>query len=189
VVGLAKGKTMKPSPDKPEPNLHFKFMAFTLKLRNLFLPRKNVLEEVGIKPGSYVLDFGSGPGSYILPLGELVGRSGKIYALDIHPLAVTMVKELASKRKLANVETIHSDCKTGLSDKSIDVVLLYDTYHDLNEPKAVLQELHRVLKSDGMLSFTDHHMKEEEIVSKVTSGGLFRLSKKGKRTYSFVKEA
>jgi hypothetical protein len=31
-------------------------------------------------------------------------------------------------------------------------------------------------------------LKEDEIVSKVTKSGLFRLSRKGKRTYSFLKE-
>jgi hypothetical protein len=43
------------------------------------------------------------------------------------------------------------------------------------------------LKSAGALSFRDHHMTEAEILSGVTRSGLFRLSKKGKRTYSFVK--
>ena len=55
----------------------------------------------------------------------------------------------------------------------------------LSEPDAILAELHRVLKLDGTLSFSDHHMGEDEILSRVTVGGLFRLSKKGKKTYSF----
>lgn len=63
-------------------------------------------------------------------------------------------------KKLANVETIHSDCKTGLPDNSVDAVLLYDTFHDLSDPDGVLEELHRVLKPDGILSFSDHHMKK-----------------------------
>jgi ubiquinone/menaquinone biosynthesis C-methylase UbiE len=187
MVGLAKGKTMKPSAERVEPDFHYRLMALTLKLRDLFLPRKNILKEVGVKPGFYVLDYGCGPGSCLRPLAELVGHSGKIYALDIHPLAIRMVKKLAAKNKLTNVQTIHSHCKTGLPDSSVDAVLLYDTYHNLNEPNEVLKELHRVLKPDGVLSFTDHHMKKDEIISKVTSEGLFRLSRKGKRTYSFVK--
>jgi len=69
----------------------------------------------------------------------------------------------------------------------VDVVLLYDTFHDLSHPSGVLEELHRVLKPNGFLSFSDHHMKENEIVSKVTNKGLFRLSRKGKGTYSFSK--
>ena len=86
------------------------------------------------------------------------------------------------------METICSDCNTGLPDNSVDVVLLYDTLHSLSDPNGVLEELRRVLKPDGILSFSDHHMKENEIVSKVTSRGLFRLSRKGKRTYSFSEQ-
>ena len=148
----------------------------------------NILEDIGVKPESHVLDFGCGPGSYIIPLAELLGKSGKIYALDIQPLAIQMIQSIASKRELRNIETIYSDCKTGLPDNSIDVVLLYDTFHDLSDPNGVLKELHRVLKPNGILSFSDHHMKENEIVPKLTNGGLFRLSKKGERTYSFLKK-
>jgi len=174
--------------DKPEPNLHFRLMALTYKFRDLFLPRKNVLQEVGIKPGFYVLDYGCGPGSYVVPLAELVSLSGKVYALDIHPLAIQMVQNIASRKRLMNVETIRSDGGTGLLDNSLDVVLLYDTFHALSEPDAVLSELHRVLKPDGILSFTDHHLQEDEIIAKMTGGKLFRMSSKGKITYSFTKE-
>ncbi|MBW2037962.1 MAG: class I SAM-dependent methyltransferase [Deltaproteobacteria bacterium] len=173
--------------DKPESNLGFRLMALSYKLRDLFLSPMKVLKEVGIEPGFHVLDYGCGPGSYIVPLAELVGKSGKIYALDIHPLAIQMVRGIASRKQLTNVETILSDCKTGLPDSSVDVVLLYDTFHGLGDPDGVLAELHRVLKPDGVLSFSDHHLKEDEITSKVTDTGLFRLSRKGEKTYSFLK--
>ena len=173
--------------DKPKSNLDFKLMSLTYKFRDFFLPRMIILKEIGIKPGFHILDYGCGSGSYIIPLEELVGKSGNIYALDIHPLAIEKVQSIASKKHLRNVKTIHSDCKTGLPDKSIDVCLLYDTFHDLSEPDTILEELHRVLKPNGLLSFSDHHMKENEIISKVTTGGLFRLSRKGNRTYSYVK--
>ncbi|NWF78311.1 MAG: class I SAM-dependent methyltransferase [Chloroflexi bacterium] len=174
--------------DKPMPNFHFKLMSLGFKFRDFFLPPKNILKEVGIKPGFRVLDYGCGPGSYIIPLAQLVGESGKIHALDIHPLAIQKVQDIASKKQLANVETILSGCKTGLLDNSLDVVLLYDTFHHLSDQDAVLEELHRVLKPDGILSFSDHHMKESEIVSKVTNSRLFRLLRKGQRTYTFLKE-
>jgi ubiquinone/menaquinone biosynthesis C-methylase UbiE len=182
---LEKGKT---TVDKVESNLGFRFMALGYRFRDLRLPRKTILEEVGIRPGFHVLDYGCGPGGYIAPLAELVGESGKIYALDIHPLAIRKVKDIASKRQLANVETILSDCQTGLADNSMDVVLLYDIFHDLSDPNEILKELHRVLKPDGVLSFSDHHIKGDEIVSGVTNSGLFSLSKKGQRTYSFLKK-
>jgi len=175
--------------DEPSSNFHFKFMSFGFKFRDFFLPTKNILKEVGKKPGFHILDYGCGPGSYTIAAIELVGKLGKVYALDIHPLAIQCVQSIASKKQLANVETICSDCKTGLPDNSIDVVLLYDTLHVLSDPDRVLEELHRVLKPNGILSFSSGgHMKENEILSKVTSKGLFKLSTKGKRTYSFLKE-
>jgi ubiquinone/menaquinone biosynthesis C-methylase UbiE len=168
-------------------NFGFKTMAFTFKIRDFFRPRKDIVREVGIKEGFRVLDYGCGSGSYITAVAELVGKSGKVYALDIHPLAIAMVKKIVAKKQLTNVETIVSDRKTGLPDDSMDRVLLYDVFHDLGDPDGVLEELHRVLKSDGILSFSDHHLKENEIVSSLTKTMLFTLSRKGQKTYSFMK--
>jgi len=146
-----------------------------------------ILKEAGIKTGFRVLDYGCGAGSYVAAASELVGPSGRVYALDIHPLAVQSVQHLVSKRGLANVETILSDCRTGLPNESLDVALLYDIYHDLAEPGDVLNELHRVLKPNSILSFNDHHMKGEEVTAKVGAGTLFRLAEKGRMTYRFAK--
>ena len=174
--------------DKPMSNHDFRGMSFWFKIRDFFLPRKNVLAEAGIKPGFSILDYGCGPGSYTIVAAQLVGESGKVYALDIHPLAVQQVKKTAAQKGLTNIKTTLSDCATGLPDESIDVVLLYDTLHDLSKPDEVLTELHRVLKPNGILSFNDHHMKEEnEIMSGITGKGLFTLSTKGKKVYNFSK--
>lgn len=174
--------------DKPCRNFDFRFMSSGYKFRDFFLPRENTLAEVGIEPGFYILDYGCGPGSYTVVAARLVGESGKVYALDIHPLAIRRVQDLAGKKRLANIETILSDCATGLPDESIDVVLLYDILHKLSKPDEVLAELHRVLKPNGILSFNDHHLKEEsEIMARITGKGLFGLSRKGKRVHNFLK--
>ena len=167
----------------------FQFHAITLmfRFRDFFFPRRRVLEEAGIKPGFRVLDYGCGSGSYIPDTSEMVGPSGKVYALDINPVALEMVRNLASIRHLTNIETILSDYDTGLPDASLDAVLFYDTYNTLNKPEVVMRELHRALKTDGILSFSDHHMRGDEIIEKVTRKRLFRLKKKGKRTYLFRK--
>ena len=173
--------------DRPMSNLNFRFMSFAFKFRDFFKPRKNVLRGVDIRPGFHVLDYGCGPGSYTVIAAKLVGNSGKVYALDIHPLAIQKVQDVASKKGLTNVETILSDCATGLESGSVDVVLLYDTFHSLSAPDVVLKELHRVLRVNGIISFSDHHMEEDEIISEVTSTGLFNLSTKGEMTYTFLK--
>lgn len=168
-------------------NLDFEFMCFWYKLRDFFSPPLNILKEVNIKPGYNILDFGCGPGSYSITTSRLVGEKGKIYALDIHPLAAKKVKYTAVKEGLHNIETIQSDCKTGLPDSSMDIILMYDVYHDLNNKLAVLEELHRILKPEGFLSFNDHNMKREYILLELTKEGLFKLGKENKKTYDFVK--
>jgi ubiquinone/menaquinone biosynthesis C-methylase UbiE len=172
---------------KPQSNLDFRLMSLTYKFRDFFRPRRSILKEVNIKARFNVLDYGCGPGSYIVPLAELVGQSGRIYALDIHPLAIETVQKLASRKRLDNVQTVLSDCQTGLPSDSMDVVLLYDILHDLDDAPRVLAELSRVLKPRGIVSVSDHHIKEDEIISRVTAGGLFQLFTKGKITYSFKK--
>lgn len=171
--------------DKPKTNLHFKLMSLTLKMRDWFLSPKKILKEAGVKSGLRVLDFGCGPGSFTIAAAEMVGESGKVYALDFHPLAIDKIKKRASCKGLDNIQTIHSSCTTGLKNASVDIALIYDMLHEAEEPDKILVEVHRVLKPDGVLSFSDHHLKT---VSKVSDSGLFELLSKNKRTYSFLKK-
>ena len=173
--------------NKPMSNAGFKLMKFMFMVRDLLAPRLDVLKEAGLKPGFAVLDFGCGPGGYIAPLEELVGPSGRIHALDIHPLAIHEVKKVAKRKGFDNIDTIESDCHTGLPDNSVDTVLLYDVFHNLDCSDDVLREIHRLLKADGTLSFSDHHMKEEEVLTRLTGTGIFKLVRKGRKTYSFAK--
>ncbi len=67
-------------------------------------------------------------------------------------------------------------------------VFLYDIFHMLSDKKGVLSEIHRILKDNGILSFSDHHMKEKDILLAMEEIGLFKLSKKNKNTYCFIKK-
>jgi ubiquinone/menaquinone biosynthesis C-methylase UbiE len=136
-------------------------MALGFKIRDYRNPRTNILKEVRIKQGFQVLDFGCGPGGYVLPASKLVGEAGKVYALDVTPLAIKMVKKVVEKNSLKNVKTLLSDCATGLPNESLDIVILYDVLHKIRNKETVLKELRRMLKQDGVLSFSDHHLKEQ----------------------------
>ena len=96
-------------------------------------------------------------------------------------------RRVTARERIENVTMITSDCGTGLPEESVDVVLLYDIFHDLSRPDDLLRELCRVLKADGLLSFSDHHMDDADIIAGVTGAGMFDLVKKGRRTYSFAK--
>lgn len=169
-------------------DIPFKLMTLVFAVRDFFSPPKKILAKIGIKKGQSILDFGCGPGSYAIAAAEMVGPKGKVYALDINPSAIQRVRAINNRKKIANVETIQSDCATGLGNESIDIVLLYDTFHDLKDPHAVLTELHRVLRPDGIMSFSDHHLNETQIISNVTNGGLFKLLSNDDGIYSFSKQ-
>jgi len=169
-------------------NIWFRLMALEFKIRDHRHPRSEIIREVGLKAGFKVLDYGCGPGGYVPAASNAIGPSGKLYALDALPIAIDMVKKIIAKKGLANVETILSDCASGLLDGDLDAVLLYDVFHDLEDQNAVLAEIYRVLKQGGLLSFSDHHLKEGGIIAKITDSGLFRLDKKNKFTYSFIKQ-
>jgi len=165
----------------------FKMMSFLFRFRDIFSPPKSTLQEILIEPGSFILDFGCGPGSFSIAASEMVGKEGKVFALDIHPMAIEQVQNRASKMRLTNIETILSSCETGLEDSSVDIILLYDVFHHLKKRYDVKKELYRVLKPDGVLSFSDHHMEEEDIVSGMTKRGFFKLTRSEEKTYSFIK--
>lgn len=150
-------------------------------------PREEIVKEIGLKEGFQVLDYGCGPGGYVPAVSDAVGSSGKVYALDALSAAIEMVNKKAAQNGLKNVSTMLSNCAIDLADEVLDVVLLYDVFHDLENQNAVLNELYRVLKPAGLLSFSDHHLKENEIISKITGAELFRLQRKNEHTYSFIK--
>jgi 23S rRNA U2552 (ribose-2'-O)-methylase RlmE/FtsJ len=100
--------------DKPTSSIGFKLMTLVFRVRDLLRPRMDLLKEAGIESGFRVLDYGCDPGSYIAPLAELVGDSGEIYALDIHPFAIKEVQKISANKAMTNVKAIKSDCKTGL---------------------------------------------------------------------------
>lgn len=169
-------------------NFEFKMMANVgMPIRNLFMPPAKMLAEVEINPGYKVLDYGCGPGAFTIMIAEIIGQSGIVYALDIHPLAIKAAKQKARKKNLSNIKTILSSCSTSLPDNSLDLVIFFDVFHTLNNQEKVLIELHRTLKLDATMCFSDHHMKEIEILKRLTEKGLFKLKRKGRRTFALSK--
>jgi len=173
--------------DKVQLNIGFRGMSFFFRIRDKFHPPIEKIEKAEIKTGDFVLDYGCGPGSYAIAAAEKVGASGRVFAADIHPLAIKKVKARANKKKLDNVDTIQTECKTNLDDKSIDVIICFDVLHGIKDKECILKEFFRVLKSNSILSFDDHHMNENEIIKKVTSNNLFKQIEKKDKQYNFIK--
>ncbi len=52
-------------------------------------------------------------------------------------------------------------------------------------PARVIASLHRALHREGLLCVSDHHMIEAAILSGVSSGGLFEVSRSFRGMYCF----
>lgn len=174
---------------RPKSNLHFQLMAFAFKLRDLLRPPQRLLGKARLGEGMSVVDYGCGPGSFTIPAAEMVGEKGKVFAVDIHPLALRNVKEKASRKALGNIETILVEgYDTGVGNSTIDRVLLIDTFAQIEDREALLRELHRVLKGDGLLLLALEHVSvstQKEIVMK---SGLFNIMDSWKEGMLFAKE-
>jgi len=167
-------------------NLGFRLMSWVFRLRDWLRPPVGILQQAGVRPGMTVLDFGCGPGGFSLAAARLVGPEGCVYALDIHPLAIQSIERAAAKQGLDNIRAIPGDDVAQLEPQSMDIVLLYDVLHDIGDPPAVLREIHRVLKRDGVLSISDHHLSEQVLLDTITKGGYFRLAGRSTRTHQFA---
>lgn len=91
---------------KSSTRLAFTLMTVLFRVRDAIWPPEVSLRELGLMQGHTLLDFGCGPGSYSIAGARLVGPAGRIYAVDINPLAVKRVQKAATRRSLGNISAI-----------------------------------------------------------------------------------
>jgi len=129
------------------------------------------------------MDYGCGPGWFTFPAARIVGSEGKVYALDCIPRHLRIVEEKAKKEGLSNIETVLSDTETSLPDECIDIIWVCDALHEVKQRRALLVELHRVLKNGGTLAIYDG-MRDKVLDY---TEGLFSLADKDNKLFKLVK--
>ncbi len=139
---------------------------------------EKVLKEIGVKEGQIVLDFGCGSGIFSLPAAKIIGKEGKIYALDKNKTELNELMRKAKSKELRNIKIVKTsgELKIPLGDESIDIVLLYDVLHSYyfspDERRKLLREVYRVLKPNALLSVYPEHMELEEIKREIEETNL-----------------
>ena len=121
----------------------------------------DMLKQIGISRGQNVLDFGCGYGAYTIPVAEIVGEQGRVYALDKDKEALDSLMHKGEVEGLNNINRMETsgELEIGLTDESVDVVLLFDVFHSFYFPKVVdrrrlLGEIRRVMKPSAFLSIS-----------------------------------
>lgn len=167
------------------PNLAFRGMTFIMKLMDLFTnySSRNI-RMINIKSGQTVIDYGCGPAIYIKDASRMVGTSGKVIAIDIHPLAIKNVNDKIKKYKLSNVNaTLATGYKTDIESEIADVVYALDMFHMIEQPKSLLTELGRLVKMDGRVIIEDGHQPRSETKMKIEDSKILKIVRE---TKSFV---
>lgn len=144
-------------------------------LKELAVP---FLKRVGIAPNQRILDFGCGPGFYTVPAARIVGRRGRVFALDKSAKELRTLEQRAVDEGLSNIEILQTsgELVIPLDDGRVDVCLLYDVIHSHyfthQRRVTLLKEVQRVLKSGGLLSVYPSHMDVDKSRRLVESTGF-----------------
>lgn len=164
------------------PKWSFRLMKWSWKITDLFHnPVKN-LNDFGIKPGDTVIDYGCGPGRYLQKASELVGPQGKVYAVDIHDLALRSVLRLKSRCMLKNVEPMKAEAYfVPIPEDSADLIYVLDAFHMISNPTRFLEELHRHIKHHGRLILEDGHQPRRKTLKKISQVDRWRLAEEHKK--------
>jgi ubiquinone/menaquinone biosynthesis C-methylase UbiE len=118
----------------------------------------NIVRELGIKPGYYVLDIGSGTGVLLPFLIAELGDEGKIVALDF---SAEMLGQAQAKNFQPIVGFAQADVLAiPLADNSVDLAMCNSAFPHFSDKVKALKEIARVLRNNGRLVIC-HTMSRE----------------------------
>jgi ubiquinone/menaquinone biosynthesis C-methylase UbiE len=157
------------------------------RFRHRFYNADRILQGVDNLTGQNVLEIGCGTGFFTIPIARLIGDQGSLTSIDILQESVDFVSKKAEDAKLKNVTILKRDVlKTDLLTNSFNLVILFGVIPaPMLSLDQVLFEIHRVLKSDGILVIWPSFPWLPRSIKKT---GLFTYSNKKKKVYNFKKK-
>ena len=125
--------------------------------RLTWLPPKEIIGSLELKPGMTVADIGAGTGYWALPIAKAIGSDGKVYAVDFQTGMLDLLgKKLLEPNAPVNVSPVHGlATHTTLPSSCVDLVFMASLWHELDDHALVLKEAARLLGKDGRLAILD----------------------------------
>jgi len=115
-----------------------------------------VIDVLGIAPGMTVADLGAGTGYFSVHVAKAVGDKGKVLAIDVEPKLVDYLKERAAKAHLAQMVAVLAPTDDPkLPAQGVDLVLIVDTWHHIDDRLHYLAKLAAGLKPGGRVAVVD----------------------------------
>lgn len=117
-----------------------------------------------IPKGAAVADIGAGSGYVTMLLSAAVGPTGRVYANDLQPQMIEMLRRRLDARRITNVTLVQGDIDDPrLPPASVDVELMVDVYHELSRPQAMLRKLREALKPGGRLVLLEYRKEDPAV--------------------------
>jgi ubiquinone/menaquinone biosynthesis C-methylase UbiE len=164
------------------PDFAFRAMAATMALKDRILPTiDRRIEGFHVREGMTVVDYGCGPGRYTIRLARLAGDRGKVYAVDVQPLALAYVRRKMGEQGLTNVVPIlASGYQTTIPDHVADMIFVLDMIFGVKEPLTLLGELHRICRHEGVLIVDDGHQPRARTIQMIQQSGVWTIEKQSR---------
>ncbi|HAU58970.1 MAG TPA: SAM-dependent methyltransferase [Opitutae bacterium] len=122
-----------------------------------------LIKSMKIKPADRIADIGAGSGYFSFRMSDLVPR-GKVFAVDISPKMLGIIRAKIKEQKVTNVFPIQSTItRTMLEPSSIDKALIVDAYHEFSHPREMANSIFKSLKKDGLLILIEYRKEDKKV--------------------------
>jgi ubiquinone/menaquinone biosynthesis C-methylase UbiE len=119
-----------------------------------------VVAAMKVRPGDVVADLGAGSGLFVVPLARAAGAKGKVLAVEIDRNFFPHIQQKAKAAGVTNVQTIAGDPTDPKLPEPVDVALLHDVLHHIEDPAAYIKSLSRYLKPASRIVVVDYLSKQ-----------------------------
>jgi len=110
---------------------------------------ERMAKRLRIKPGSIVLDVGTGTGVFLPFLLREIGEGGRIIALDF---AEKMLRRARAKGFNGDIDYLCADVTNiPLGNEIFDIIVCYSSFPHFQDKPEALAEMKRVIKRGGRL--------------------------------------
>jgi ubiquinone/menaquinone biosynthesis C-methylase UbiE len=117
---------------------------------------EEIMARLHLMAGDIVADIGAGSGYFTLPLASTVGDKGLVFAEDIQIEMINHISKKVEKLDLKNVRVIFGKPEDpSLLDNFINLAFLANTYHELENPFLMLENIKKDLRHSGRLAIID----------------------------------
>ncbi|MFC6785744.1 class I SAM-dependent methyltransferase [Halobaculum halobium] len=121
------------------------------------------LRNLGLSPGDALAEIGCGNGYFALPAARITAPA-PVYAVDIDEGLLAELDRLAGRHEVDTLHTVHGDARS-LPDhlpESVDVALIANTFHGVDDPEAFVAGVVDALAADGRFVVLNWHDRPRE---------------------------